>query len=70
MLLFGSWDRQGYGHNIQRIACTDAKGNKLDLTTCVTDGYRKVKGKWLIAHEHVSVPVDLATAKGDPQSKL
>ncbi len=61
--------RLAYGHSIQRIECTDAKGNKLDLTLRVTDGYRKVKGKWLIAHEHVSVPVDLATAKGDLQSK-
>jgi len=61
--------RLAYGHNIQRIACSDAHGNKLDLTVRVTDGYRKVKGKWLIAHEHVSVPVDLATAQGDLQSK-
>jgi ketosteroid isomerase-like protein len=23
---------------------------------CVTACYRKIKGKWLITHEHVSVP--------------
>jgi ketosteroid isomerase-like protein len=61
--------RIAYGHNIQHLACTDAKGKKMDLTVRVTDGYRKVKGKWLIAHEHVSVPVDLATGKADLQSK-
>jgi ketosteroid isomerase-like protein len=61
--------RLAYGHNIQRIACTDAKCNKLHLTVRVTDGYRNVKGKWPIAHENVSVPVDLATAQGDLQSK-
>jgi ketosteroid isomerase-like protein len=60
--------RLAYGHSIQHLACTDTKGNKLDLTTRVTDGYRKVKGKWVIAYEHVSVPVDLTTAKGDLQS--
>jgi ketosteroid isomerase-like protein len=61
--------RLAFGHSIQHIACTDTKGGKMDMTVRVTDGYRKVKGKWLIAHEHVSVPVDLATAKGDLQSK-
>ena len=35
----------------------------------VTDCYRKIDGKWLITHEHVSVPVDLATAKADLASK-
>jgi hypothetical protein len=35
----------------------------------VTDGYKKVNGQWLIAHEHVSVPVDLTTMKGIPDSK-
>jgi len=29
----------------------------------------KIKGKWLIVQEHVSVPVDLATAKADLNSK-
>ena len=32
----------------------------------VTDGYRKVGGKWLIALEHVSVPVDMASGKAAP----
>jgi len=58
-----------WGHSIQRIACTDPKGGKMDLTSRVTDVYRKVKGKWLIVHEHVSVPVDLATGKADLSSK-
>jgi hypothetical protein len=35
----------------------------------VTDVYRKLKGKWLIVQEHVSVPVDLATQKPDLLSK-
>ena len=58
-----------FGHNIQHFMCTDPKGNKLDLTMRVTDAYKKVKGKWLIVHEHISVPVDLATAKADLTSK-
>ena len=56
-------------HSIQHFACTDPKGGKTDLTMRATDVYRKVNGKWLIAHEHLSVPVDLATSKADLTSK-
>ena len=59
----------GFGYSIQHISGTDAKGQPFDLTVRVTDGYRKVKGRWLIAHEHISVPVDLETGKPDLTSK-
>ena len=59
----------GYGHNIQRLRCATANGTAMDITTRVTDGYQKRGGKWLIAHEHISVPVDLATGKPDLSSK-
>jgi hypothetical protein len=39
------------------------------LSVRVTDVLRKVNGKWLIVQEHVSVPVDLATAKADLTSR-
>jgi hypothetical protein len=35
----------------------------------VTDDYRKVNGKWLIAVEHISVPVNYVTGQPDFQSK-
>jgi hypothetical protein len=41
----------------------------MDLILRVTDGYANFKGNWLIAHEHISVPVDLATGKADLRSK-
>ena len=59
----------GYGHNIQRLTCSTTTSTVQDFTTRVTDGYEKRDGKWLIAHEHVSVPVDLATGKADLSSK-
>jgi ketosteroid isomerase-like protein len=59
----------GYGHSIQRLTCSTANGTVQDLTTRVTDGYEKRDGKWLISHEHISVPVDLATGKADLSSK-
>ena len=45
------------------------KDQPIELVVRVTDGYRKVDGNWLIAHEHVSVPVDVTTGKPDLMSK-
>jgi len=58
-----------YGHSIQRVVGTDKQGKKIDLTVRVTDVYKRIKGKWLVIHEHVSVPVDLDTGKPDLTSK-
>ena len=58
-----------YSHSIQHVAGTDKQGKKLDLTVRVTDVYKKARGRWLIIHEHVSVPVDLDTGKPDLSSK-
>jgi uncharacterized protein (TIGR02246 family) len=62
-------DNLAFSHSIQRVAGTDKKGNKVDLTVRVTDVYKKINGNWLVIHEHVSVPVDLDTAKPDLTSK-
>lgn len=57
-----------YSRSVERVASKLKDGN-MDVTVRVTDVYRKINGKWLIVHEHVSVPVDLATGKADLQSK-
>ena len=59
----------GYGHNIQHWTGTDKEGKKAPFILRVSNGYRKINGKWLISHEHVSVPVDLATGKAELASK-
>jgi ketosteroid isomerase-like protein len=58
-----------FSHSIQHAACSLKNGSKMDLVLRVTDCYANFKGKWLIAHEHISVPVDVNTAKADLQSK-
>jgi uncharacterized protein (TIGR02246 family) len=58
-----------YSHSIQHVTTTDQKGNKVEFTVRVTDGYKKINGQWLISHEHVSVPVDFDTMKPDLNSK-
>jgi uncharacterized protein (TIGR02246 family) len=59
----------GFSHSIQHITGTDKQGHPVDRTVRVTDGYRKIGGRWLIALEHVSVPVNLATGKAVFSSK-
>ena len=59
----------GYSHSIQHVSGTDMKDQPIELVVRVTDVYRKVDGNWLIAHEHVSVPVDVTTGKPDLMSK-
>jgi ketosteroid isomerase-like protein len=59
-----------FGHGAFRTVGPDKDGKPLDLTVRVTDVYRKIDGKWLAVHEHVSFPVDLATGKPDLNSKL
>ncbi len=58
-----------FSHSIQHVAGKMKDGSQMDLTLRWSDGYRKIKGKWLIAHEHVSVPVDITTGKADLTSK-
>jgi ketosteroid isomerase-like protein len=58
-----------YSHSIDHLVAKTTQGKPLDITVRVTDVYRKIGGKWLIVHEHVSVPVDLMTGQADLQSK-
>ncbi len=59
----------GFGHNVQHFSGTGKDGKPIDLTFRVSDGYKKVNGKWMIAEEHLSFPVDIATQKADLSSK-
>lgn len=52
-----------YAFGVERLRGTTKEGNPVDVWVRFTDGWRRDKGQWLIAHEHVSVPVDMATGK-------
>jgi ketosteroid isomerase-like protein len=60
MVIVASGD-VGFVHYIQHLSGTMKNGKKIDLTGRFTDGVVKRNGKWLIEHEHISVPADLAT---------
>jgi ketosteroid isomerase-like protein len=61
--------RLAFGRNMQSGYLTTPDGKKFPFAIRVTDGYRKIDGKWYIVLEHVSVPVELATGKADLMSK-
>ena len=52
-----------FSHSFMNTKGVDTKGQPVDRTVRVTAGYRKIGSNWLIVHEHISVPVDLATGK-------
>ena len=54
---------------IDRWVATSSDRKATEIVFRVTNGLRKVDGRWRIAHEHLSVPVDPASGKADFQSK-
>ena len=58
-----------YVHYINHVVVTMKDGKKAHFTVRLTDCLKKINGVWLIAHTHVSVPVDTRTGKADMQSK-
>ena len=48
---------------LERIGGTLKNGQRSDVWLRATSGLRKIEGKWLIVHDHISVPADLATGK-------
>ncbi len=51
-------------HSLTRMNGTDAEGKAFDCWIRWTQCFRKIHGKWLIAHEHISVPIDMETNEG------
>jgi ketosteroid isomerase-like protein len=58
-----------YSYSFQHYLAKTKTGESKDVTVRVTDVYRKREGKWLIVQEHVSVPIDPQTDKGDLRPK-
>jgi uncharacterized protein (TIGR02246 family) len=54
----------GFIHALEHFTGRLKDGQPSDLWLRVTSGMRKIDGKWLIVHDHVSVPVDFETGKG------
>jgi uncharacterized protein (TIGR02246 family) len=53
----------GMIQTLERFTGKLKNGQTSDMWLRATSGLRKMNGKWLIVHDHVSVPVDLETGK-------
>lgn len=52
-----------FAHYLSHFSGSEADGKPVDVWMRVTDCYRKVGARWLIAHEHMSVPIDMQDNK-------
>lgn len=46
-------------HSLSHVMSNRTSGQRADYWVRVTSGLRKIGGRWLIVHEHVSMPVDM-----------
>lgn len=56
-------DDVAFSHSLNRVGGTMKNGQKSDRWLRWTACYQKTNGKWLIIHEHVSVPADVKNGK-------
>jgi len=52
-----------FSHGLSHVSATTAGGGKLDMWWRMTICFRKIDGKWMVTHEHNSVPFDTETGK-------
>ncbi|HEY7640526.1 MAG TPA: nuclear transport factor 2 family protein [Steroidobacteraceae bacterium] len=50
-------------HCLGHVTATRTNGEKADYWVRVTVGFEKRNGKWLMLHDHVSMPIDMETSK-------
>ena len=56
-------DDVAFSHSLNHVVGESREGGRVDGWIRVTVGYRKAGGKWLVTHEHVSMPFDMKTGK-------
>jgi ketosteroid isomerase-like protein len=56
-------DDVAFGHYLVHVKSTRTTGEGAEYWVRVTSGFRKLNGQWLVTHEHVSAPIDLATLR-------
>jgi ketosteroid isomerase-like protein len=59
----GASGELGYATGLEMISGTLKRGQKSNTWVRFTSLFRKVNGKWLDFHDHVSVPADFESGK-------
>jgi uncharacterized protein (TIGR02246 family) len=62
-LSIAAGDDVAFSHSLNRVNATTTAGKRLDMWWRATVCYRKLDGKWMVAHAHSSVPFDPETGK-------
>ena len=52
-----------FAHSLNRLSGTLKNGNRSGFWVRATFCFRKIDGDWLVAHDHVSVPLDVETGR-------
>jgi uncharacterized protein (TIGR02246 family) len=56
-------DDVAFSHGLSHVSATSKDGGELDMWWRTTVCFSKVEGKWIIMHEHNSVPFDVESGK-------
>lgn len=56
-------DDVAFSHSLNRVIGTKTDGQKIEMYWRATGCYRKIDGKWMVTHEHNSVPFDPQNGK-------
>lgn len=52
-----------FAHSLNHVNATSAGGRVTDLWLRWTACFRRIDGVWLVVHDHISVPADLAQGR-------
>ena len=58
-----------FAYGLERIVGKMTSGAPVDMWLRYTEGLKRIDGQWRVVHEHISVPVDMATGKASMDLK-
>ncbi len=62
-LAIGAGEDTAFSHILNRYSGTKTDGGRIDMWVRVTACYRRIEGRWMITHEHNSVPFDVESGQ-------
>ena len=68
-LSIATGDEVAFCPYLYRVSGTMTNGREVDMWVRSTIGLRKIEGKWMVTHEHTSVPFDAESGKASVDLK-
>ena len=62
-LSISAGDTVAFCHSLNQVNGTKTDGEKIEMRWRATVCFRKIDGRWMVTHEHSSVPFDVETGK-------